>query len=217
MATGRGCRLLVLALPALIICGIIAVDANNNGAGKIQKGNVKEIGIHHYIAWRMAPKEKVLDGFKCPVRSERPRLSLAWYGLEDVQKKFANFKSCSDLAQNDTGSWQDYTERIRSALINCVGIRNDIHSFFLDYSVKKKDRVLFQALVMHISIYRVKSRCSGYFASHVSKIRTGCLGMRTRTDMNIILWDNMKHHEIWPARTEGQEKNSPSVTWNKNW
>ena len=113
MPSGRRCQLLVLALPTVIICGI-AVDANNNGAGKTRTGNVKEIGTHHYIAWRMAPKKEVMDGFKCPVRSERPNLGLAWYGFGDVQKEFANFNRCSDLAQNETGNWQDYTEKIRS-------------------------------------------------------------------------------------------------------
>ena len=113
MATGGRYLILVLApLFAVILCGT-AVDANDNVAVKFRKENVKEIGIHHYIASIKALEKSVPDGFECPDRSEKPRLDLAWYGFDDVKKKLANFKSCSDLARNDTGNWRDYTEKIR--------------------------------------------------------------------------------------------------------
>ena len=112
---GRGHQLLIFALTWVMFCGI-ATDANSNddaGAGQLRIKHVKQVGTHHYISWRKVPKRKDLDGIKCPVRSERPELGLAWYGMDDVQTKFAHFESCSDLAQNDTGNWQDYTDRIR--------------------------------------------------------------------------------------------------------
>ena len=106
-------RLHVFALGAVIIGGI-AVDANNEDF-HIQKANLTDNGTQHFIAWRLAPKKDVKNGVRCHVGSERPNLDLAWYGSGEVRKQFANFKSCSDLAHNDTGEWQDYTERIRSA------------------------------------------------------------------------------------------------------
>ena len=112
MATRR--HLLAFALLAVIYSGI-AVDTNRDKAvSKTQKGNVKEIGNYDYIAWRVAPKKKVwarLCSSSAP--SEKPDLGLAWYGFDDVQNSFANFKDCSEFAKNDTGNWHDYTEMMR--------------------------------------------------------------------------------------------------------
>ena len=100
-----------MALSAVIICGI-AVDAKNEN-GHIKKANVTDIDNQHFIAWKLAPKKKLLNGFRCPVRPEKPNLDLAWYGSGEVRKQFANFRSCADLAHNNTGEWRDYTEWTR--------------------------------------------------------------------------------------------------------
>ena len=90
-------------------------------------------------------------------------------------------------------------------------------NFFPDHYAKKKVHVLFQAPMMIISINRIKGKCFGCFAFRADRTRTGCLGMTKRMDMSIILLDYMKRLAIWPERTEGQEKNSLLVTWNKDW
>ena len=107
MAAGRGRRQLLAFALLVVIYSDICVD------GKIE-GNLKEIGNNDYIVWRVAPRRHVWARL-CPASapSKKPNLGLAWYGFDDVQSNFANFKNCSEIAKNETGNWQDYTERMR--------------------------------------------------------------------------------------------------------